>query len=177
MGDVALAVCLLLDPRSERAVRGLWARLEDIGVSTLLTHTHGRHVPHVSYAVLRTFDVDAVRAAVTRLDPGDPIPLHFDTVAHFHRGRAALVPAVTADVLTRQGRLVEAALATGADLHHYYRPGWWVPHASIATRVRSDRLAALTTMAHDILPLDATVTRAALVDSGTGGRWPLDRLP
>jgi hypothetical protein len=173
---VALAICLLFDRPAEHAVRALWRRLEDIGVATLLTHTHGQHVPHLSYAVLRTFDVESVRAALDGVDPGAPVPLHFDTVGHFHRGRSALVASVTADVLQRQTRVVDAVLATGADLHHYYRPGWWVPHTSIATHVRGEHLAEMTTAAHDILPLDARAERMALIDSGTGQRWPLDAL-
>ncbi len=174
---MALAICLLFDQRTERAIRDLWQRLEGTGVSTLLSHTHGRHVPHLSYAVLRTFDVDAVRSALSGLEPGPPVPLHFDTVGHFRRGRAALIPAVTATVMVRQARVVDAATRTGADLHHYYRPGRWVPHTGIATRVRGEHLVSLTTAAHDILPLDGVADRAVLIDSGTGERWPLEVLP
>lgn len=174
---MALAICLLFDQRTDRAIRNLWERLEGLGASTLLTHTHGNHVPHLSYAVLRTFDVEAVREAVTALRPGRPVPLHIDTVGHFRRGRAAFVPAITVDVLVRQQRVVDAAARTGADLHHYYLPGRWVPHTSIATRAPGEHLAALTTAAHDILPLDALAERAALIDSGTGERWPLGALP
>jgi hypothetical protein len=50
---MALAVCLLFDRRTDRILRGLWDRLEDLGVPTLKSHTHGRHVPHLSLAVLR----------------------------------------------------------------------------------------------------------------------------
>ena len=176
-GSVALAICLLFDQRTERAIRELWGRLERLGASTLLSHTHGRHVPHLSYAVLRTFDVGAVRAAVSALGPGLAVPLHFDTVGHFHRGRAALIPAVTSDVMHRQARVVDACRSTGADLHHYYLPGRWVPHTSIATKVRGEHLAEVTTAAHDVLPLDGVADSAALVDSSTGQRWPLDDLP
>jgi hypothetical protein len=84
---------------------------------------------------------------------------------------------VTGDVLARHTRVVAAAVGTGADLHHYYRPGRWVPHTSLATRVRGEHLAEMTTAAHDILPLDAVADRAELIDSGTGRRWPLDHLP
>lgn len=171
---MALAICLIFDRHTDRAIRGLWRRLEDAGISTLLSHTHGRHVPHLSYAVLRSYDVDAVRAAVMPLAQGRPVPLHFDTVGHFRRGRAALIPAVTGEVLARQTAIVHAALDTGADLHHYYRTGRWVPHTSIATHVHSTHVAVLLTAAHDILPLDGTGEHVVLIDSGTGQRWPLD---
>jgi hypothetical protein len=176
-GGVALAVCLLMDRAGERAVRALWRRLEEEGAATPLTHTHGRHVPHLSYAVLREFDVDAVRDAVDGLTSGGPVRLWADAVAHFRRGRMALAPAVGADLLLRQERVVDAVVATGADLHRHYLPGRWVPHVSLATHVRGRDLPAATTAVHDVLPLELVADRAALVDSGTGERWPLRGLP
>src|SRR5260370_26664795 len=58
---VALAVCLLFDRRSERAIHALWDQLESLGVPSLRSPTHGPHAPHLSYAALRS----SVRAAVT----------------------------------------------------------------------------------------------------------------
>ena len=59
-----MAVCLLFDRRSERAVRALWDRLERVGVPSLRSHTHGRHLPHVSFAVLRRWDLPGVSTAL-----------------------------------------------------------------------------------------------------------------
>src|ERR1043165_7903171 len=59
---VALAVCLLFDRRSERAIRALRDQLESLGVPSLRSHTHRRHVPHLSYAVLRSWDLASVTA-------------------------------------------------------------------------------------------------------------------
>ena len=174
---MALAICLLFDARTDRALRRLWQRAEAIGVPTLLTHTHGVHVPHLSYAVLREYEVARVLTALAALPPGEPVPLHFDAVGHFHRGRLALVASVSTDVLVRQGRVVDAVVGSGADLHHYYAPGRWLPHTSVATHVRAAQLAELTSMAHDMLPLDALADHAAVIDSGTGQRWPLAGVP
>lgn len=174
---VALAVCLLFDERSERALRLLWHRLETAGISTLLSHTHGHHVPHLSYAVLRTYDVDAVAVALAALPDGGPVGLHFDGLGLFRRGRAWLIPGIGADVHARQERVVAAAVATGADLHLNYRPGHWVPHCTLAPRVRREALAALAVEVYGTLPLEAVADRAALIDSSTGERWPLDGIP
>jgi 2'-5' RNA ligase len=133
---VALAVCLLFDDRTDRALRSLWARLELLGVRTLLSHTHGRHVPHLTLASLLSYDLDAVRAALTELPRREP-----------------------------------------TDLHRHYRPGLWVPHCTVAPRLRLEQLATVAATVYDVLPLEAVAERAALVDSGTGERWPLPHCP
>jgi hypothetical protein len=176
-GRVALAVCLLFDPVTDRAIRQLWTRLEEEGIPTLLTHTHRRHVPHLSYAVFRTFDVEAVLKAVKDLAPGQPVSLRFDAVGLFRRRRAALIASSTAALLERHRAVVEAGTSTGADLHLHYRPGVWVPHSSLSTGVRRDAMGAMAAAAFDILPLEALADRAALIDSGSGERWPLSTLP
>ena len=174
---MALAVCLLFDARTDEAIRSLWRRLEDLGLPTLLSHTHGRHVPHLSYAVLRTFDVDAVSGALDLLPDEGPMSLHFDALGMFRRSRCWLVPAVTSDIAARQDRVVEAVESTGAELHRHYLPGVWVPHCTLAPRVRLEELPQLAASVYDVLPLVSTVESAALVNSSTGQRWPLPRIP
>lgn len=170
---MALAVCLLFDPRSDRLVRGLWARLEEMGVGSLISHTHGRHRPHLSYAVLRQWELDAVRAAVEPLAGAGPVEASCQGALLFPRGRVALAPAVTAEVVARQERVVAALEAVGADLHHHYLPGRWVPHVSVATRSTAAQLSSVVTAISDVLPLVLRSDRSALVDSATGRTWPL----
>jgi hypothetical protein len=174
---VALAVCLLFDRRSERAVRALWDRLERAGVPTLRSHTHGRHVPHVSYAVLRSWDLVAVSAAVAGLGAVAPVELTFDGVGLFRRGRAWLLAGATAEFLRRQERVVDAVTATGAELHKHYRPGRWVPHCSVAPRAPLAQLPVLVAAIYDVLPLEARLDRVALIDSATGEFWPVAASP
>lgn len=173
---MALAVCLTFDPATDRALRQLWDRLESQGVRTLATHTHGRHLPHLSYAVLRSFDVAAVRAAVEGLPPAPPLVLRFDALGLFRRGRAAMLPAGGTELPRRQQAVVQACQATGADLHAHYRPTAWIPHSSVATRARRADLPTVTSAVFDILPWEATADRCLLVDSATGQRWSLSHL-
>ncbi|HEX2285214.1 MAG TPA: 2'-5' RNA ligase family protein [Mycobacterium sp.] len=174
---MALAVCLLFDRRSERAVRALWDRLEEHGVGSLRSHTHGRHVPHVSYAVLRRWDDDAVAGALTGIDGGEPVELSFDGIGLFRRGRTWLVAGVSADFVARQQRVVEAVTATGAELHKHYRPGIWLPHCSLAPRATLAQLPVVVSAVMDVLPLQARLDRAALVNSATGQLSLLPALP
>jgi len=170
---VALAVCLLFDARSDLRIRELWSRLEAVGVATLATHTHQRHHPHLSYAVLRSWDIALVQEALDLLPPAEQFVMSFHGTLTFPRGRAALAPAISADVATRQCRVVAALEATGADLHRNYRPGEWVPHVSVATRAQADKLPLVVKAIADVLPMTVRVERAALIDSGTGQTWPL----
>ena len=174
---MALAVCLLFDARSERLVRGLWTRLEAEGVRTLESHTHRRHHPHLSYAVLRTWDLPRVRAALTGLPDGGRFPLSIHGTLAFPRGRAALAPSFSADVGARQEAVVGAVVGTGAELHRNYAPGAWVPHVSVATRAQGSQLATVVKAIADTLPLTLQVDRAALIDSATGETWPLEHVP
>jgi 2'-5' RNA ligase len=173
---VALAVCLLFDARSDQLVRELWARLEDEGVATLATHTHRRHHPHLSYVVLRSWDLGPVQEVLAEQPPAEPFTIDFHGTLSFPRGRAALAPAITADVALRQWRIVTALEATGAEVHRNYQAGQWVPHVSVATRAQGARLATVVRSIADVLPLSVRVDRAALVDSGTGQTWPLPHV-
>jgi 2'-5' RNA ligase len=174
---MALAVCMLFDPSGESAVRRLWERLEEKGVRSLLTHTHGRHHPHLSYVVLRTYHVEAIQHALSGLPDAGPFELSFHGIVVFPRGRVCVVPSVTSDVVRRQEDVVTATKATGADVHRHYAYGEWVPHISLAPRAIGSQLAIVTKAVTDVLPLTLTVDRAALIDSSTGQLWPLPLIP
>jgi hypothetical protein len=173
---MALAICLLFDRRADRLVRDLWDRVEALGVMTLASHTHGRHHPHLSLAVLRSWHLDRVRAVLEGLSAGDAITVSCHGSLVFPRGRVALAPSADADLVRRQERVVAAVVATGADLHRNYVPGRWVPHISVATRTPAAKLSAVTTTVADAVPIAVRLERAALIDSATGETWPLTTL-
>jgi 2'-5' RNA ligase len=172
---VSLSICLLLDPRSDRAVRALWQRLETAGVPTLLSHTHGRHVPHLTLASLRSWDLDTVRSALLALPATELAPVDFDGLGTFRRSRSWLVPAPTTALLEHQRRVVEA-VRRDADLHRHYEPGAWVPHLTLAPRLHLQDLPVVAKLVYDVLPLHATLTDLTLIDTSTGTRHPLTRL-
>jgi hypothetical protein len=174
---MALAVCLLFDTRSETLVRELWGRLEQEGIRTLASHTHRQHHPHLSYAVLRSWDLDRVEAALHALPDGGPVSLGGYGTVLFPRGRVSLAASVTADLAARQERVVAALADTGADLHRHYLPGRWVPHVSVATRAQGPLLPTAVKTVTDSLPVPLQVDRAALIDTGTGWTRRLPHLP
>lgn len=174
---MALAVCVLFDRRSDRAIRALWDRIEQQGVASLRSHTHGTHVPHLSYAVLRRWDQAAVTHALAAAGHGEPVQLTFDGVGFFRRGRVWLVAGVSADLVARQEHVVDLVTATGAELHKHYRPGTWLPHCSLAPRATLAQLPAVVAAVMDVLPLHATLDHAALINSATAQITPLPVVP
>ncbi len=174
---MALGVCLLFDQEADAALRQLWDRLERVGIGTLREHTHRRHRPHLSYSVLRAWDLPAVRDAIEELPPGPPITLTFLGVGTFPRGVGWLAPAVDEDVLARQVAVDEAVRKAGATVHERYVPGTWLAHSTVVPRIRTDQLGEFAAAAYAVLPLVAHVTGAALIDSGTGDVWALTHVP
>jgi len=173
---MALAVCLLFDDRADAALRRLWDRMEDAGIASLATHTHGRHVPHLSYASLLSADRLAVLDALQRLPAREEVLLHLDAFGTFRRSRCWLAPAVTPDLAERQAIVAGAAQATGAVLHKHYVPGRWIPHVTLAPRLHLSDLATVAALVYDVLPITARATRATIIDTSTGEREPLAGL-
>jgi 2'-5' RNA ligase len=177
MGRVALALCLLFDSRTDRLVRQLWQRLENQGVPTLLTHTHGRHHPHLSLAVLREWDLDRVRSALQPLPDAGPCDVAVQGTVVFPRGRGALACSASANLAARQERVVDVLRASGAEMHRHYEHGRWVPHVSVATSASSSTLAVVVNTVSDVLPVTLVANQAALIDTSTGQQWLLPKAP
>ncbi len=170
---VALTVCLLPDPRTDAVIRRLWRRLESAGVPTLLSHTHGRHVPHLTYAALRDGHAEEVVDLLASLAEQPPLPLHLDALGTFRRSRCWLAPAVTTELVTRQQAVVDVLQRGGVELHRHYEPGAWVPHHTLAPRLHLTDLPTVAAAVYDVLPVAATMTTAAVVDTSDESRHPL----
>jgi 2'-5' RNA ligase len=167
---VALTVCLLPDPRTDAVVRRLWRRLESAGVPTLLSHTHGRHVPHLTYAALRDGSVADVVELLGALREQPPLVLHLDAMGTFRRSRCWLAPAVTGELVARQEAVVRALQRGGIELHRHYLPGTWVPHVTLAPRLHLTDLPTVAAAVYDVLPVTATMTTAAVIDTSDGSQ-------
>lgn len=173
---MALSVCLLLDDHADRTLRSLWQRLEVAGVPTLLTHTHGHHLPHLTLASLLDYDLEPVRAALGALPVQQPDPVVLDALGMFRRSRCWLGLAPTAAIVERQQAAVEAVRAVGARVHRSYEPGAWVPHLTLAPRLHLEQLPVVARHVFEVLPIEARIERAALVDTTSGTLHPLPHL-
>lgn len=164
---MTLSVCWLLDPRADLAVRALWRRLEAAGVGTLLTHTHGRHVPHLTAASLVETDRNALRG-VLRATTTTTVELRFDALGAFPRARCWLAAPPSLQLLRLHADLLAAVESTGAVVHDHYLSGRWLPHLTLAPRLRLAQLPVVAERVNEVLPLPATLVRLAVVDTATG---------
>jgi hypothetical protein len=174
---MTLSVCLLLDRTSETRVRRVWDRLEEAGIRTLATHTHGRHVPHLTFASLLRADLGRIVDAMGRLPAHDPVRLRFDGLGMFPRSRCWLAPAVPGELLPRQAAVVETARTCDAVVHRNYEPGTWLPHLTLAPRLHLEDLPTVARVCFEVLPLTAELCSAAVIDTATGDIHALTRLP
>ena len=170
---MTLSVCLTLDSAAERAVRALWQRLEEAGIATLLSHTHGRHIPHLTLASLRSWDLESVQQGLSEQPVELPHVVYFHALGMFRRSRCWLVPAASPALLHDQHTVVDAVRRSGAELHRHYEPGRWVPHLTLAPRLNLKDLPVVAARVYDVLPVSATLAEIALIDTSTGARLPM----
>lgn len=133
-----VSIELLLDPDTEAAVRREWDALAAAGLSSLAAHTAPSNRPHVTLLV---------RTALAPFDHGRlvaqlPIPVTLGAPLLFGAGdRRILVRSIVPSqrLLALHAEL-HAIVSPGDDTAHTV-PGEWMPHITLARRVRVADLA------------------------------------
>jgi 2'-5' RNA ligase len=152
---------LLLDPDLEARIRAQWDALAGAGFSSLAAHTSSSNRPHITLVVrssippLTRAQLDAAIALPLDLEIGDPIL--------FGEGeRQVLVRSVVpSPSLLELHAALHTLIGDGADDAPHTRPGEWVPHITLARRIRvADIPQALRLVndAHTSSPAAATAT-------------------
>jgi hypothetical protein len=167
------ALELYFDPVAERRIRALWDALEAAEVPSLRDLAHRRHRPHLSLAVAEALDPDAVAAALAGLDAEPPLTLSFQYVGQFVGRVLFLGPAPTADLLAHQAAVWRRLTGAGMDVFDLYAPGRWVPHTTLSMRVPRAALTQAVRVCLEVLPIEATLLAAAVVDQARGIDVPL----
>ncbi|MEO3746998.1 2'-5' RNA ligase family protein [Plantactinospora sp. B5E13] len=158
------ALELYLDTDATRRIRVLWDALESEGVQSLRSLLGQRHRPHVSLAVAPRLDPEQVADALTGLVVAAPMRLQFQYAGQFVGRVLWLGPSPTIDLLAHQATVYDRLTRSGITLSEHYRPGRWVPHSTLSMRVPNTLMAAAVRRCLEMLPLDATVVGAAVVD-------------
>jgi hypothetical protein len=167
------ALELYFDETAERRVRVLWNALEAAGVPTLRDLAHRRHRPHLSLVVAEALDPAAVASALGGLPAAPPLALSLQYAGAFVGRVLFLGPAPTADLLAHQAEVWRRLTAAGLPAFDVYEPGRWVPHTTLSMRVPRPVLAQAVRLCLEVLPIEATVAGAAVVDQARGIHAPL----
>jgi 2'-5' RNA ligase superfamily len=170
---VVAALELYFDPPAERRFRALWDALEEVEVPSLRDLSHRLHRPHLSLVAADQLDPVAVQQALDGLPPALPLALSFQYTGLFVGRVLWLGPSPTTALLAHQAEVWRRLTEAGIPLWQHYVPGTWVPHATLSMRVPRPVLTAAVRRCLEVVPIEATITSAAVADHARGVLHPL----
>jgi 2'-5' RNA ligase len=170
---VVAALELYLDTDATRRIRALWDALEAEGVQSLRSLLEQRHRPHVSLAVAPELDSARVAEALAGTTVAVPLRLSFQHAGQFVGRVLWLGPAPTGELLAHQRAVYDRLVGAGVPVADVYRPDRWVPHCTLSMRVPNALMAIAVRRCLEVLPIEATVTAAAVADHARGIARPL----
>jgi 2'-5' RNA ligase len=157
---VAYAFCLLLDDRSEAAVRSLWQALVSAGAGDHMLQLG--YPPHLSLAVLDAEPPrDAVETAFAGVADTAAIELKLGGARRFDGTTIVWLAVDAGDALRDLHHRVSALLPEKAVREHY-RPVVWTPHVTLQMTGDVDRALAIANAAWPE-PISARFTTIELV--------------
>jgi hypothetical protein len=158
------ALELYFDTDTSRRITTLWSALEADGVPTMQGLLRGRHRPHLSLIGAESLDGPAIAAALDGLDAAPPLRLRLDYAGQFVGRVLWLGPVPTGELLAHHAAVHERLAAAGITGFDVYRPGAWVPHVTMSMRVPRPVLTEAVRRCLEFLPIEATITGAAVAD-------------
>lgn len=138
MSDI-ISIELLFDATTEARVRQEWDALAAAGVSSMAAHTAPSNRPHITLLVRTQLEPFDASDLVARL----PMPITLGAPLLFGAGdRRILVRSVVpSEPLLALHAALHAVLGPGDDAAHTV-PGEWMPHVTLARRLRLADLPA-----------------------------------
>lgn len=167
---MAHALEFSFDDEADAAVRELWQRLEQAGIPSLATRTHGRHRPHVTFAMAGAISPPTRRVLAGELEMLSLPALWLYTLGTFPTTENGLLLAavVDAELLAVHSAVHDVLAKKVRQPSAYYLPGSWVPHCTLAHGVDDDQLAAGFAALHPVKPIRASVREIGVTDTRTG---------
>jgi 2'-5' RNA ligase len=138
--------------------------MEDAGLPSLRELTHRRHQPHISLVGAPVLDADAVASALSGVRVAPPMRLTLNHVGVFVGRVLWLGPAVTSELLAHHEMVCRLLDTAGVAIDPLYRPGVWVPHCTVSMRVPLKQMNDALRLCTDALPIEFTITGAAVAD-------------
>ena len=178
---MAVSVELRFDVRTEEAIRRTWDALADAGIARAARD--GGMTPHVSLgACARLTDPEAFAGALDRLARATPpVVLSFAHLGVFFGDEGVVFAGATPtrELLALHEAFWKVFDGLADEPRPYYRPGNWVPHATLAIRANGREREQAMTFLHRSkeFPLHGRGVKLALVEAPSDRAlavWPLE---
>lgn len=159
------AIELFLDDSSSEAIRQVWHELARTSVSPSMRDSEAH--PHVTLVVADRVDVAGTERFLKEFAANEPaLPLTFSSLGIFPTDPAVvfLGPVITPPLLDLHARLYQGVQSLVESPWPYYRPGRWVPHATLAMDLPVDAIPLVVEASRRLsLPLDGGLIEVGLV--------------
>ena len=178
---MAVSVELRFDVRTEEAIRRTWDSLADAGIARALRD--GGMTPHVTLGACSSLAnpeaLDALLAELAGKTSALSLAFHHIGVFFGDEGVVFAGVAPTESLLAIHHAFWNGFKELAIEPRNYYRPGSWVPHATLAIRANGrEREQALTFLHRSReFPLIGRATRLVLAESANAKPkrvWTLD---
>ncbi|MBM6401132.1 2'-5' RNA ligase family protein [Phycicoccus sonneratiae] len=135
------SVELVLDPAADEAVRDQWTLLAEAGLPSQALHRSPSNRPHVTVTTSEGWPEGPALAAALGSLAVLPLPVRLGPPVLLGRGPYVLARLVVAteDLLRLHADLARALAPLSSDL---VAAGRWLPHVTLARRLRADQLEA-----------------------------------
>jgi hypothetical protein len=134
------------------------------------THTHRKHLPHVSLLVAEHLPVSETLSAVGRL-PTEPIRLLIEAAGVFPEGNLFLATIATPALLEEQRRIHDLTRPMTVGPWPHFAPGTWTPHITMAWSLVPDQVGPALSIVLPHLPLEGRLDSGGVEDGTTGEHW------
>ena len=140
---MAHSIELLLDDRSDAAIRMVWHRLEDAGLPSQLRVKSATNRPHVTLLAADHISAD-VDDELTQLRARFPLPVVVGAPLIFGGGKLTLARLVvaSAELLDTHREVVARCLPQlPREPFAHSEPGHWTPHVTLGRRFTPEQVA------------------------------------
>lgn len=166
---MAYGVILLLTPNGDRPVRTLWTQLAQAGLSSPMIDKHID--PHLTLGLCTDINPKSFEAALTTFTRlHSSFALELSHIGLFTDPAHVLFLGITmTDQLLRAHNTFDLLFSKYAiGISPLYRPNRWVPHLTLAERIKPEEIPrAMGWATHIRLPFHSVADRIALVDTVT----------
>jgi len=161
---VAYLVETYFDAAIDAPVRALWDRLNEAGVSDSNLRNNSR--PHLTMGTTESLDADAFVREMAQVAQAPAFPIRLHALGAFTDVRPVvfLAPTPSLELLKLHRDLCAAVERCGGSVIGMHAPGNWIPHVSLARRLRPEQLPeAVAALQGEALRLDGRVVRIGLL--------------